>query len=214
MLFKTAKSIILRIDEFIDTIEQGIMVFRSGVNDYIIQDHNNFNYNLEKLHKLEANADKLRRSIESELIIKSLLPAHHVEILQLIDKMDDIIDMAKQNLGQFDAEVPMIPESLKNDLIRLTETSVKTAEMVIPACRAIFIDPNHVKDKVNKVYYFEKETDKLAMDFKRKVFREMDDLKLSEKFHLRYFCLHIENISDKAEEIADLLTSMAIKFRI
>lgn len=214
MLFKTAKSIILRIDEFIDTIEQSILVFRSGVNDYIIKDEHNFQYNFEKLDKLEARADKLRRSIENELIIKSLLPAHHVEILQLIDKMDDLADMAKENLSQFDAESPMIPSELNNDLLRLTETSAKAAEVVIPACRAIFTEPNNVKDKLNKVYYFEKETDKLAMEFKRKVFKEMKDLKLSEKFHLRYFSLHIENMSDKAEEIADLLTSMAIKFRI
>ena len=214
MLFKTAKSIILRIDEFIDTIEQSILVFRSGVNDYLIKDEHNFQYNFEKLDKLEARADKLRRSIENELIIKSLLPAHHVEILQLIDKMDDLADMAKENLGQFDAEIPMIPGELNNDLLRLTETSTKAAETVIPACRAIFTDPNNVKDKLNKVYYFEKETDKLAIEFKRKVFKEQPELKLSEKIHLRYFSLHIENISDKAEEIADLLTSMAIKFRI
>ena len=86
--------------------------------------------------------------------------------------------------------------------------------MVIPACRTLFTDPNNVKDRLNKVYYYEKETDKLAIDFKRKVFREMDEIKLSEKFHLRYFSLHIESISDKAEEIAELLTSLAIKFRI
>lgn len=39
----------------------------------------------------------------------------------------------------------------------------------------------------------------------------MPDLKLSEKFHLRYFTLHIENISDTAEKVADLLSIMAIK---
>jgi uncharacterized protein Yka (UPF0111/DUF47 family) len=39
----------------------------------------------------------------------------------------------------------------------------------------------------------------------------MPDLKLSEKFHLRYFTLHIENISDIAEKVADLLSIMAIK---
>ncbi len=214
MLFKTAKSLILKLDEFMDTVEEGVLVFKSGVNDYLMKDEHNFSYNFEKLDKLEAKADKLRRSIENELIIKSLLPAHSVEILRLIEKMDDIIDIAKQNLGQFDAEVPMVPTELNNDLVRLTETSAKAAEMVIPACRALFTDPNTVKDKLNKVYYYERETDKLAIDFKRKVFREMDDIKLSEKFHLRYFSLHIESISDKAEEIAELLTSLAIKFRI
>ena len=39
----------------------------------------------------------------------------------------------------------------------------------------------------------------------------MQGLKLSEKFHLRYFTLHIESLSDKAQQAADLLNIMAIK---
>jgi len=53
--------------------------------------------------------------------------------------------------------------------------------------------------------------DKIAMSLKRKVFQEMTNLKLSEKFHLRYFTLHIESLSDSAEKVADLLSIMAIK---
>ena len=49
MIFKTAKSIISKIDEFIDAVEQGILVFKSGVNDYLIKDEHNFTYNFEKL---------------------------------------------------------------------------------------------------------------------------------------------------------------------
>lgn len=214
MLFKTAKSIINSIEEFTDAIEQSILVFRSGVHDYLLKDTANFKFNFDKLDHLEARADKLRRSIEKELLSRALLPSHHAEIFRLIDQMDDLADKAKENLGQFEAEIPLIPDDLVNDLIRLTETSVKAAEMVIPACRAIFIDPNNVKEKLNKVYYYEKETDKLAIEFKRKVFHQEGELKLSEKFHLRYFSLHIESISDIAEKIADLLTVMAIKFRV
>jgi len=34
---------------------------------------------------------------------------------------------------------------------------------------------------------------------------------LSRKIHLRYFALHIENISDYAEDVADRLTISVIK---
>jgi uncharacterized protein Yka (UPF0111/DUF47 family) len=60
------------------------------------------------------------------------------------------------------------------------------------------------------VYFYEKETDVFA-----DVIRERSSKRclpdLSEKFHLRYFTLHIETISDTAEKVADLLTIMAIK---
>jgi len=51
----------------------------------------------------------------------------------------------------------------------------------------------------------------MALAIKKKVFHEMTNLNLSEKFHLRYFTLHIENVSDVAQKVADLLSIMAIK---
>jgi len=61
------------------------------------------------------------------------------------------------------------------------------------------------------VYFYEKEVDQLANEVKRKIFHDLDRLSLSEKIHLRYFTLHIENISDAAEIAADILSVMAIK---
>jgi len=68
-----------------------------------------------------------------------------------------------------------------------------------------------VSEKIHRVYFYEKETDMLADIIRRKIFKEIPGLRLSEKFHLRYFTLHIENISDTAEKVADLLSIMAIK---
>ena len=39
----------------------------------------------------------------------------------------------------------------------------------------------------------------------------MNGLKLSYKFHLSYFALHIENLSKAAENLADQLAVMAIR---
>ena len=40
---------------------------------------------------------------------------------------------------------------------------------------------------------------------------DMDFLKLSEKFHLRYFALHIEDLSKADVKVAEQLSVMAIK---
>jgi hypothetical protein len=39
----------------------------------------------------------------------------------------------------------------------------------------------------------------------------MNSLKLSEKFHLRYFALHIEELSRASEKVADQLSVMSVK---
>jgi uncharacterized protein Yka (UPF0111/DUF47 family) len=107
--------------------------------------------------------------------------------------------------------VPLIPHDLVQDFIKLTQVSVSAAESVIPAAKSYFNEPATVSEKIHRVFFYEKETDVFADVVRRKIFREMNSLKLSEKFHLRYFTLHIENISDTAEKVADLLTIMAIK---
>ena len=129
----------------------------------------------------------------------------------LLEKLDDIIDTAKENILQFDVEGPNIPIDLNNDFSKLTDAAVLSVESLIPAVRAYFNDVSAVKDKLHRVYYYEKESDKLADNIKRRLFKELNELKLSEKIHLRYFALHIEHLSDAAQEVADLLSIMAIK---
>ena len=125
--------------------------------------------------------------------------------------MDTILDTVKENLSQFDVEMPSIPVELNQDFNKLTELSVSAVESLLPTVRAFFRTPDTVRDQLHRVYFFEKETDKMALAIKKKVFHEMTNLNLSEKFHLRYFTLHIENVSDVAQKVADLLSIMAIK---
>ncbi len=83
--------------------------------------------------------------------------------------------------------------------------------MCNPAARAYFRKPDSIPEKINRVYFYEEETERQSKTIKRKVFHEMSQLKLSEKFHLRYFALHIETLSESAEKAADLLSIMALK---
>jgi hypothetical protein len=139
------------------------------------------------------------------------MPQLRGDILRLLEEMDEIIDIMKTNLYQFDVEVPNIPAELNQDFSKLTELSVSSVEALMPAARSYFRSPDSVKDQLHRVYFYEKETDKLSAAIKRRVFQKMEELKLSEKFHLRYFSFHIEQVSDASEKVADLLAVMAIK---
>jgi uncharacterized protein len=81
----------------------------------------------------------------------------------------------------------------------------------VPAARAYFKAPHTVREKLLKVYYFESETDKITIETKKMIFREMIELDLAHKAHLRYIIHHLENISDLAQKAADLLSAMAVK---
>lgn len=213
-IFKTSKEVINNINLHFDNVALGIFNFKEGVNHYLNGNISEFEINLKKIEKLEEESDLIIRKIENDFFVYSLMPNFSSEILYLIDKTDDILDKIKDNLSQFDVESPYIPEDIKGDFSRLVSLSVKSAEHVVPAGRLFFTAPDLVKDKIQKVLFYERETDKLAYKIKRKVFKEMEFLKLSEKIHLRYFTLHVEEVSDAAKVVAKILSSMVIKIKI
>lgn len=211
---RTTKNLIIKIDEFFDNIDLGLLVFKEGVKAYLDKDMESFERHIQKVEALESNADRLQRSIENEMITHSILPQHRGEVSSLIDVLDEIIDTLKSSLNEFSIEMPDIPQSLNNSIISITEASVSAGEELIPAARAYFRDPYSVREKLLKVYYFESETDKISKNVKKSVFQDMTELDLAHKQHLRYIIHHIEKISDTAQKAADLLSVMAIQIII
>ncbi len=208
---RTTRELTVRIDEFFDTIEIGILIFKEGVKAYAKGDKNAFQNHLAKIDDMEGKADKLQRSIENDMIVHSILPQQRSEMVKLLWQLDEIIDTAKKSLNEFYIEIPHVPSPLVDEFISLAEVSGNAAEELIPAARTFFREPHLVREKLIKVYFFERETDKAAFQLKKKVFHEMNELSLAEKAHIRYIIHHIENISDSAQAAADLLASMSIR---
>ncbi|MCK5823391.1 MAG: DUF47 family protein [Bacteroidales bacterium] len=211
LLFKTSDYISGKIDEFFNCVDEGSLIFKEGVSNYLSNDEKSFSENIEAIRILEGKADTLRRKIENELYLHSLLPEYRSDVLRLLEKTDDIIDTAKENLNQFDVETPKIPKQIHSDINKLADVSALSIEAIISASRSFFTDVRSVKDKIHRVYFYEKKADKLANEIKRKIFKEIAGLELSDKMHLRYFIFHIENLSDRAEIVADILAIMSIK---
>ena len=168
LLYKNVKQLVFDIDEFIDTVEQGVLVFKEGVTNYINGEKASFADKIERIDRLEAVADKLQRKIDDEFYRHSILPQTAGDIESMIDKIDEIIDIAKDNLYQFDDELPYIPNELTNDFIRLTDTSTEAALSLFPAVRTFFREPIKVKEMLSKVYFYEKEADQISRNIKRR----------------------------------------------
>ncbi len=212
-IFKTSKDVALSLDDFFDKIDLGTLNFKKGVNHYLDGNSTEFEQNLTYIKTLEHEADSIQRKIENDFYLHSLMPNYASDILNLLESVDDIIDMSKDVLSQFEVETPHIPAFLKNDYAELTKLSAKSVENVIPAARIFFTSPDEVKDKIQKVLFYHRETNTLSTNIKRKIFQETD-LKLSEKLHLRYFALHIEQVSDMAKVVAQQLSSLVIKIKM
>ncbi len=210
IMFRASKELEMRVDEYLDAVSQGLLIFKEAVKNYLEKEDETFQYRLHTIDKLESKADNLRRHIENDLYEHSLIPEHRGDVLGLLENMDEVIDAAKETLNQFDVEKPFVPEKYNKEYIELCEMAVNAGESIVLASRAFFKEIRAVKDHLHKVYFYEKEADKISDRIKRKVFAS-DDIDLSQKFHLRYFALHIDIIADYAEKVADRLSIYSIK---
>lgn len=208
---KKAVKLIEDIERYFDLMDQSLLVFKEGVRNYLYSNPTGFNENLMRMSALDSESSVLRREIENALYTQTALVRSRGDIMRLFEKTRNITDILNDSLFQFEIETPFIPSELNPEFMKLTEFSTLAVESVIPAAKAYFKAPETVPDKISRAYFYEKEAVKYAQTIKRNVFHNMPSLKLSEKFHLRYFALHIENLSKAAENVADQLAVMAIR---
>jgi uncharacterized protein Yka (UPF0111/DUF47 family) len=208
---KKANKLVEDIDRYFDLMDQSVLVFKEGVRNYLYSNTNGFNENLMKMSALDSESSVLRREIENALYTQTALVRSRADIMRLFEKTRNITDILNESLFQFEIETPFIPSELNQEFMKLTEFSTLAVEAVVPAAKAYFRTPDLVQEKISRAYFYEKEAVKYSQTIKRNVFHNMPSLKLSEKFHLRYFALHIENLSKAAENVADQLAVMAIR---
>lgn len=209
LLFRRTRALEAQIDQLLDAISEGCIVFEQGMADYLRPDPAQFEVRLLAIGEFEHKADGLRREIETRLYRESLIPEHRGDVLGLLENMDNVIDEAKKTLAQFAVERPEIPPDLAPDYLELARACVESAQHLVSAVRAFFRDITAVPDHIHKVYFYEREADRLADRLKRKIFAK--EMELARKIHLRYFCLHVETLSDRAEDVADRLSIYTIK---
>jgi predicted phosphate transport protein (TIGR00153 family) len=208
-IFRQTKELTDQIDDFLDAVSEGALVFQNGVADYLSGDLERFEQRYDAIGVLENRADDVRRAVESQLYRYSLIPESRGDVMGLLEAMDDVIDTAKNTLSLFLVECPEMIPGMTEEWRDLAIAAMHTSEAVVMAARAFFRDPHSVNDHLHKVYFHEKEGDKIAMGLKRKIFAS--DVDLARKIHLRYFALNIDRVSDAAEDVADRLAIYAIK---
>jgi len=208
-LLGNTQAIIRQIDEFLDKVSEGGMLFKPAIESYLRGDTQDFEERIRQVEILEAQADKASRNAENQLYEKSLIPEYRGDVLGLLENTDTVIDTIKTTLKLFVQEHPVIREEFHNGFISLAEASANAADSTVLSARMFFRDVKSVQERLHKVIHYEREADRISDGLKRKIFDS--DLDLAHKIHLRYFALNVERVSDAAEEVANRLNIYTIK---
>ncbi len=209
-MFGRTKALENQIDTFLDKLSETGLSFRRAVQIYLAEGATpEFEEKLRHVNTLESEADNLRRGIETQLYAQTLIPESRGDVLGLLENLDSVLNLFEGALWAFSIETPDIPEEFRADFGVLADQVVNTVEVLVLASRAFFRNIEAVGDHMHKVMFYEKEADKVSTKLKRSIFGS--DLELARKAQLRNFAEHIDNVADRAEDVADRLAIYTIK---
>jgi predicted phosphate transport protein (TIGR00153 family) len=210
--FRRTKALESEIDAFLDKLSESGLLFKRAVQIYLDDGVSaEFDQKLQAVNRLESEADKLRRSVVTQLYTQTLIPESRGDVLGLLENLDKLINLQEGTLWSFSIERPDIPAEFHGDFTVLCDQAVHAAESIVLASRAFFRNIEAVHDHMHKVMFYEKEADKVSSKLKRAIFAT--DLPLYHKAHLRNFVEHIDNVADRSEDVADRLAVYTIKRR-
>lgn len=212
-LFSGTRSLENQIDEFLDKVSEAGMVFGRAMRVYLNQGPSDeFNTFLDQAADIERRGDELRRTIEAELYVRTLIPDLRGDVLALLESMDHLVNVYEGDLFRISIQSPDIPEQFHAGYTELVQTVVSCVDSVVLASRAFFRDIDAVRDHSSKTIFLETEADKIGTKLQRAIFAS--SLPLERKMHLRYFVERIDELANSAEDVADALQIYTIKRRI
>jgi len=165
-----------------------------------------------EVHKIEGRADDARRQVEIELLEGVLLPHSRRQILRIIEDTDRLANAAEAILDFTLLQCIRIPDSLKPLAIEITERSVAMLSDLKEAIRLLLKSKAGVTAHTTAIEKQESEIDHIEREFIRELF--LMDLPLAEKILVREFVQELVEISDRAEDLSDLIEISLAERRI
>ena len=125
-IFGRTRDLEQQIDEFLVKISESALLFKQAIRSYLKDGHNSeFRSLLDRVNVMESEADRLRRDIERELYLHTLIPESRGDVLGLIETLDHVLSLFEGALWSFENERPDIPQKFRSDFKRLSALSSK-----------------------------------------------------------------------------------------
>jgi predicted phosphate transport protein (TIGR00153 family) len=209
MLWKKEKSIIDKIQAYLDQVDTCRKGFRVCIEKFLLEPDNEENQAiLEEVHRAESKADDLRRDIELQLYQRALIPESRGDVLGLLETMDIIPGMFESLCYQFLLERIVIPEQFRDRYMYLVDVNLKAYDLVRQAVLGLFYKKD-VKELTDLVDEVESDSDRVERDLIRDIFSSKLDK--ADKILLKEIVINTGDISDQAEVVKDRLNLAIVK---
>jgi hypothetical protein len=211
-LFAKTRSLELRIDELLDKVAEGGILFERGM--VLLLDRGLAPETEEKLHQLiqlKERCNQLRRAVVNTLYSEMLIPEFRGDVLRLLSNLYRLLDSIKNVFQDFLIEYSDVVSGQQSiaEAKELVAVVVQSVQAAVQGARAFFRNPEAVRDHINQIRVYESEADGITVRLKRGLFAS--GRPLEQKLLGRDALAVIDGLADLAEEISDELSILAIK---
>ncbi len=154
-------------------------------------------------HRLEGKADDLQRKTELELARGALLASSRQTLLRVVAHADRLANSAEETLSFLVLQRIRIPDLLHPIIRQIVETTVEQTADVRRAIEGLVEGHEETTKHVEAVDHKEGQVDELERRAISRLFST--DLPLSQKILVRQFVEHLVEISDRGEDVADMI---------
>jgi uncharacterized protein Yka (UPF0111/DUF47 family) len=211
-LFAKTRSLELRIDEFLDKVAEGGILFERGM--VLLLERGlvpETEEKLEQLIQLKERCNQLRRRVMDTLYSEMLIPEFRGDVLRLLSNLYRLLDSIKNVFQDFLIEYSDVVSGQQSiaEAKELVAVVVQSVQAAVQGARAFFRNPEAVRDHINQIRVYESEADGITVRLKRGLFAS--GRPLEQKLLGRDALAVIDGLADLAEEISDELSILAIK---
>ena len=206
------------LQEHAEKVKEGAWVFQQAIECFFSEKCERFEDFRLDIHKLEHEADAIKRRIRGHLPKGTLLPVDKFQLFRYLGEQDKVLDAVEDSLDwlSFKGESE-IPGDIVKDFVLLVDAVMEPIEelsKMVAEARKYFNNFSEdqrrtVKDIIHRLRQHEHEADKLEDQIKQKVFNSVKDA--VSVFHLVRFAEIIGSIADHAENAGDMMRAMVAK---
>ena len=179
---------------------------------YLRHDTGAFKTDASEVHRLESEADTLKRQAQEVLQSGAYLPHIRSDVYRLIEAVDRVAGEAEQVARFLAGQYPSIPDTLHGDFLAILGLTMNCSGAMRKALHAYFKPKGLMQtldDNITRVNHLESEIDDRQMTLTQTIFTSK--LPMANKLHLGQLVEAIGNISNAAERVADELKYAALK---
>jgi predicted phosphate transport protein (TIGR00153 family) len=213
MFWRKHKEIEALVLEHLGHVDATLQAFSRSLDAYLRQGdvETADRYALET-HQAEGRADDARRRIETQLLSGSLLPTSRRDILEIIEQVDRLANAAEEILDYLLLQRVEVPDEIMPQITEIGVQSNNAFDEVKKAVTSLFQNVDQALEHTKLIEQLEGEVDHLERRATKRLFAL--DIELARKLQISGFIQRLVRLSDRAEDLSDLIELVVAARRV